>query len=38
MQVPVFNMQGAEVGKMSIDEQSLGGTINYALIKQAYVR
>jgi large subunit ribosomal protein L4 len=38
MQVPVFNMQGAEVGKMSIDEQTLGGTINYALIKQAYVR
>ncbi len=38
MDVPVYNMQGQEVGTMSIDEQSLGGTINADLIKQAYVR
>lgn len=38
MDVPVYNMQGAEVAKISIDEQSLGGVINTALIKQAYVR
>ncbi|MBC7834845.1 MAG: 50S ribosomal protein L4 [Phycisphaerales bacterium] len=38
MDVPVFNILGAEVGTFSIDEQSLGGTINAALIKQAYVR
>ncbi len=38
MDVPVINMQGAEVGKLTIDDQSLGGTINAALIKQAYVR
>lgn len=37
MEVPVYNMQGAEVGTMSIDEQSLGGTINADLIKQAFV-
>lgn len=38
MDVPVYNMKGQEVGSMSIDEQSLGGTVNPALIKQAYVR
>ncbi len=38
MQVPVLNMSGSEVGTISIDEQTLGGVINYALIKQAYVR
>jgi large subunit ribosomal protein L4 len=38
MQVPVYNIQGSKVGDMSIDEQALGGTINYVLIKQAYVR
>lgn len=37
MDVPVYNMQGAQVGTMPIDEKSLGGTINVALIKQAYV-
>jgi large subunit ribosomal protein L4 len=31
-------MSGSEVGKISIDEATLGGVINYALIKQAYVR
>ncbi len=38
MDVPVYNMSGKEVGTMSIDEQALGGSINAALIKQAYVR
>jgi large subunit ribosomal protein L4 len=38
MQVPVLNIKGSQVGTLSIDEQSLGGVINYALIKQAYVR
>lgn len=38
MDVPVYNMKGDEVGRMSIDENALGGAINPALIKQAYVR
>ena len=42
MDVPVYNMQGAEVGKMSIDENTLAASysddgLNPALIKQAYV-
>ncbi|MGP1272987.1 MAG: 50S ribosomal protein L4 [Phycisphaerales bacterium] len=42
MEVPVYNMQGAEVGTMSIDESALSASlvdrgINAALIKQAYV-
>ncbi len=38
MDVPVYNIKGSEVGKLTIDEQSLGGEVNPALIKQAYVR
>lgn len=38
MDVPVYNMQGAEVARIKIDEAALGGKINPALIKQAYVR
>ncbi len=38
MDVPVYNMQGKEVGSYSIDEASLGGTVNHALLKQAFVR
>lgn len=38
MDVPVYNMQGKEVGSFAIDEQALGGEVNPALIKQAYVR
>jgi large subunit ribosomal protein L4 len=38
MDVAVYNMQGAQVGTFSIDEQSLGGAVNPALIKQAFVR
>ena len=37
MDVPVYNMQGSKVGSMPIDKKTLGGTINAALIKQAYV-
>jgi len=37
LDVPVYNKQGAKVGAMSIDEQSLGGSVNAALIKQAFV-
>jgi len=38
MEIPVYNMQGRQVGSMTIDEASLGGSINHALVKQAYVR
>lgn len=38
MDVPVLNMSGAEVGKLHIDAEKLGGEVNPALIKQAYVR
>ena len=42
MDVPVYNMQGAQVGNMSIDESTLAASysddgLNPALIKQAYV-
>lgn len=37
MDVPVYNMQGAQVAKISIDEKSLGGKVNPSLIKQAFV-
>jgi len=38
MDVPVYNIKGTKVGSMSIDEAALGGEVNPALIKQAYVR
>lgn len=38
MEVPVLDIKGKEVGSLSIDEQALGGEVNPALIKQAYVR
>lgn len=37
MDVPVYNISGDEVATITIDEASLGGTVNPALIKQAYV-
>lgn len=37
MKVPVYNIQGSEVGSITIDEKSLGSTVNPSLIKQAYV-
>ena len=38
MDVTVYNMQGAEVGTLKINEADLGGVVKPALIKQAYVR
>lgn len=38
MEIPVLNQSGSEVGTVTIDEQELGGVVNPALIKQAYVR
>lgn len=38
MEVPVLNMSGKQVGALSVDEQALGGEVNPALIKQAFVR
>lgn len=38
MDVPVYNMTGQEVATIAVDEASLGGTVNPALIKQAFVR
>ena len=37
MNVPVYNMKGNEVAKFSVDEKSLGGEVNAALLKQAFV-
>lgn len=37
MDVPVYDMSGKTVAQMQIDEKSLGGILNPALIKQAYV-
>ena len=37
MDVPVYNIKGDQVASITIDEQSLGGTVNPSLIKQAYV-
>ncbi len=38
MDVPVLDKQGKAVGTLTIDEALLGGEVNPALIKQAYVR
>jgi len=38
MEVPVLNLKGQKVGSINIDEQGLGGEVNPALIKQAFVR
>ena len=38
MEIPVLDKNGKPVGKMNVDEQALGGEVNPALIKQAYVR
>ncbi len=38
MEVPVLNKQGQQVGSLVIDEADLGGEVNPALIKQAFVR
>lgn len=38
MEIPVLDKTGAQVGTIDVDEQALGGEVNPALIKQAYVR
>lgn len=38
MDVPVYNKKGEQVSSLTIDEQTLGGDINHALLKQAFVR
>ncbi len=38
MEIPVYDKNGSQVGTVSVDEQALGGEVNPALIKQAYVR
>jgi large subunit ribosomal protein L4 len=35
--LPIYDKSGKQVDTMSIDEQSLGGSVRYALLKQAYV-
>lgn len=37
MDIPVLNTSGASAGSLTIDPEALGGEINPALIKQAYV-
>lgn len=37
MEIPVLNKSGKQVSTLTIDEQALGGEINPALIKQAFV-
>jgi len=38
MNVPVLNKEGKSIGTLTIDEATLGGVVNPALLKQAYVR
>ena len=38
MEIPVYNMDGQQVGTHSVDEQLLGGEVRPVLLKQAYVR
>lgn len=35
--VPIFNLEGAQVGTMPVDEAKLGGEVRHALLKQALV-
>ncbi|MFO0828272.1 MAG: 50S ribosomal protein L4 [Phycisphaerales bacterium] len=35
--LPIYDKNGKQIDTLSIDEASLGGTIRYALLKQAYV-
>ncbi len=37
MEIPVFNKDGQKVDSLTVDETSLGGEVNPALIKQAFV-
>ncbi|MDZ4753214.1 MAG: 50S ribosomal protein L4 [Phycisphaerae bacterium] len=35
--LPIYDKSGKQIDTMSIDELTLGGTVRYALLKQAYV-
>ena len=35
--LPVYNLDGQQVGSLQVDEQSLGGEVRPGLLKQAYV-
>jgi large subunit ribosomal protein L4 len=37
IEVPVFNIDGGQVGTVQVDEAKLGGEVNKALLKQAIV-
>ena len=37
IELPIYNKEGKQVGKLAIDESQLGGEIRPALLKQAYV-
>lgn len=37
LEVPIYNIEGQDVGKMAIDEELLGGKIRAPLLKQAVV-
>ncbi|MGC4032685.1 MAG: 50S ribosomal protein L4 [Tepidisphaeraceae bacterium] len=37
IEVPVFNLDGGQVGTVQVDEAKLGGEVNKALLKQAIV-
>ena len=38
IEIPVHNLNGDQVGTVSVDEQILGGEVRPALLKQAFVR
>ncbi|MFN3165647.1 MAG: 50S ribosomal protein L4 [Phycisphaeraceae bacterium] len=38
IEIPVYNMTGAEAGSVQLDESKLGGEVRPSLLKQAYVR
>ena len=38
IEIPVHNLDGKQVDTLQLDEQTLGGEVRHALLKQAYVR
>ena len=37
IELPVYNREGQQVDTFPLDEQTLGGEVRFALLKQAYV-
>jgi len=37
IELPIYDRQGKQVDRLQIDEATLGGTVRFALLKQAYV-